>query len=60
MSNITKMILSLVVMAAVIGYTVFNFLRGQISMTYFLVFMAILCIPFLNMINLLIQELKNR
>ena len=60
MSNIAKTILTLVVMAAVIGYTVFNFLQGQISITYFLVFMAILCIPFLSMINLLIQELKNR
>jgi len=60
MNQVTKIILSLAVMAAVIGYTIFNFVSGEISMTYFVVFMAILCIPFMNMINILIRELKDK
>jgi len=60
MNQIIKIILSLVLMAAVIGYTIFNFVTGKISMVYFVVFMAILCIPFLNMINILIRELKEK
>ena len=60
MDNVKKMILTLIFMAAVIAYTVSNYISGKISMTYFVVFMAILCIPFLNMVNILIRELKNR
>ena len=60
MDNLKKALLTLLVMAAVIGYTIFNYVTGKISMMYFLVFMVILGIPFLNMINILIQELKNR
>ena len=60
MNKIPKMILTLCAMAAVIGYTLFNFSTGKISMTYCVVFLAILGIPFINILNILIQELKNR
>ena len=60
MNKLTKILLSLLLIAAVMGYTVYNYLTGKTDMFSFLVFAAILGIPFVNMINILIQELKNR
>jgi len=60
MNNITKTILTILAMVAVIGYTIFNYVSGRIDTMYFFVFMAILCIPLLNMINILIREWKNK
>jgi len=60
MKEKTKMILTLVTIAAVMAYTVFNFITGEISMSYFMIFAVILGIPFLNILNLLIQELKKK
>ena len=60
MNKLTKIILSLLLMTAVIGYTIYNFVIGQTEQVSFVVYMVILGIPFVNMINLLIQEWKNR
>ena len=60
MNKLTKIILSLLQMAAVIAYTVYNFTAGKTDQFDFLVYLVILGIPFVNMINILIQELKNR
>ena len=60
MNKITKALLTLLAMAAVIAYTVYNYVSGRTNQMTFLVYMGVLCIPMLNMVNLLIQELKNR
>ena len=60
MNKLTKLTLSLLLMTAVMGYTIYNFATGQTEQFSFLVYMVILGIPFVNMVNLLIQELKNR
>ena len=60
MNKLTKILLSLLLIAAVLGYTVYNYISGKTDMFSFLVFVAILGIPFVNMVNILIQELKNR
>ena len=60
MNNFKKAFLTLILIVAVLAYTVFNFVRGEISMSYLLVFSVILGIPFVNIVNILIQELKNR
>jgi len=60
MNKLTKIILALLLMAAVIGYTVYNYVTGGTEQFAFLVYIVILGIPFVNMINILIQELKNR
>jgi len=60
MNDRTKTLLTILAMAAVIGYTIFNYVSGRIDTMYFFVFMAILCIPLLNMINILIREWKNK
>ena len=60
MNKLTKLILSLLLMTAVMGYTIYNFVTGRTEQVSFLVYMVILGIPFVNMVNLLIQELKNR
>ena len=60
MRNIVKMLLALLGMAAALIYTVYNYSTGRIDMTFLLVCVAILGFPFVNIVNLLIQELKNK
>ena len=60
MNKTKKPILALVLIAAVMGYTVYNYLAGKTDLFSFLVYLVILGIPFVNMVNILIQELKNR
>ena len=60
MNKITKMILALLAMAAVLGYTYYNYITGQRDLTFLLVCMAVLGFPFVNILNLLIQEIKNK
>ena len=60
MNNVKKAFLTLILIVAVLAYTVFNFVSGKISMSYLLVFSVILGIPFVNILNILIQELKYR
>ena len=60
MNERTKVFLSILTILAVIGYTIFNYATGKINGTYFWVFMAILCIPLMNMVNILIREWKDK
>lgn len=60
MNKITKILLTLLAMAAVMAYTVYNYVSGRTDQMSFLIYMGILCIPMVNMVNILIQELKNR
>ena len=47
-------------MLAVMAYTVWNYSNEKIDFAMFLVSMIILGIPMVNMINLMIQEWKNK
>jgi predicted membrane channel-forming protein YqfA (hemolysin III family) len=60
MNKLTKTFLSLLLILAVMAYTVCNFTAGKTDQFSFLVYLVILGIPFINMLNILIQELKNR
>ena len=60
MSKIAKMLLTLLAMLAVLGYTYYNYATGERDLTFLLVCVVILGIPFVNILNALIQELKNR
>ena len=60
MNKITKILLALLLMTAVLAYTVYNFMIGQTNQFSFFVYVAIMGIPYVNMVNILIQELKNR
>ena len=60
MNKLTKILLALLLMAAVIAYTVYNYVNGRTEQFAFFVYIVILGIPFVNMVNILIQELKNR
>ena len=60
MDNVKKGILAILVMLAVMAYTVWNYIQGKTDLIMFLVCMAILGIPMMNMINLLIQEMKKK
>ena len=60
MNSPVKALLSILLILAVIGYTVINFLTGKTEFVPFLVFMVILCLPLFNMINILIQQLRKK
>ncbi|MBQ8833898.1 MAG: hypothetical protein IJ001_03125 [Oscillospiraceae bacterium] len=60
MNQITKAVLTLLLIGAVLVYTIMNYVNGRTDFTMFLVCIVILGIPMVNMINLLIQELKKK
>ena len=60
MNQLTKIILTIIAMLAVIGYTVFNYISGKIDLVYFLVCIAIVGFPLANMLNIMIREWKNK
>ena len=60
MDTIKKSLFTIPVVLAVMAYTVWNYVQGKTDLLMFLVCMAIMGIPLLNMINLLIQELKKK
>lgn len=60
MNDLTKTFLTILAMVAVICCTIFNFISGKIDTMYFVVLMAILCIPLVNMVNILIRDWKNK
>ena len=55
-----KAILTIVTMLMVMGYTVWNYVSGKTDLVMFLVCMAIMGIPMVNMINILIEEWKKK
>ena len=60
MKTFAKPLGLIVLMLAVIGYTVYNYLHGKIDSAMFLVSIVILGLPLFNMVNLLIQEWKKK
>ena len=60
MDNIKKAIMTIIVTLIVMVYTIVNYMNGKIDFLMFIVSMGIMGVPLLNMINLLVQELKKR
>ena len=60
MKSFAKPLGTIALMLVVIGYTIFNYVHGKIELPMFIVSMAILCLPLINMVNLLIQEWKKK
>lgn len=60
MRNLPKALFTILAMAAVMVYTVINYLNGKTDFTMFIVCMVILAIPMFNMINILIQQWKEK
>ena len=60
MNKTVKALLTILAMLAVMAYTVWNYSNEKIDFAMFLVSMIILGIPMVNMINLMIQEWKNK
>ncbi len=60
MNNTTKAFLTILAMVAALIYTVMNYLSGKIDMMFLAACFLILGIPMLNMINILIQDWKNK
>lgn len=60
MPTIAKIIGTIVLILAVMGYTVFNYISGKTDMTLFLVSMGLLSYVLIGMINQLIQYLKKK
>ena len=53
-------IATIVLMLAVIGYTIYNYVSGRTDFTIFVVCMMLLCLPLLNIIRILIRDWKNK
>ena len=60
MDNKKKYALTLLATLAVMAYTIWNYVTGKTDQLLFLVSMVALCVPLLNMANLLIQEWKKK
>ena len=60
MNQITKAILAIIVMVAVLAYTILNYVNGRTEFNMLVVSMVIIGIPLVNMINIVIQELKKK
>jgi len=59
-NSIPRIVGSLLIMAAVLVYTVSNYMKGLTPPGTFLVYIIILLLPVANMLNILFQELKKR
>ena len=60
MKPVLKLSLVLLLMLAVIVYTVYNYLAGNSEFGYFFIAIAVMGLPFVSMLNQLIQELKKK
>ena len=60
MKPIVKIIGTILLILAVIGYTIFNYTAGKTDLKFFLVAMALLAYVLAGMINQLVQFLKKR
>ena len=50
----------LLLMLAVIIYTLYNYVAGNSEFGYFFIAMVMMGLPFVSMLNQLIQQLKNK
>ena len=60
MSTLIKIIGVILLILAVLVYTVINYLSGKLDQGYFLVALALLAYVLMGMINQLVQYLKKR
>lgn len=60
MDSVVKTVVMLIFMAAIIGYTVFNYMTGKLSGENFFLYMLVMLIPLIGMANSMIQKWKNR
>lgn len=60
MNLVIKKILLIVLLLAVLGYTVYNYTTGGSHVLYFIVAALILLFPLINITRSLIDDLKNR
>ena len=56
MSNL----MTIVLLVAVLVYTVINYVTGKTSLVFFLICVFALSVPLLKMLSILFQEWKNR
>lgn len=60
MNSIGKALATLLLLAAVMAYTIYNYAIGRTNDTAFLVYMVILWLPALNILRSLFTDSKNR
>ena len=60
MNNTAKALLTILAMAAVLVYTIVNYINGKTELIFLAVAMAVLGLPMVSMINLLVQEWKKK
>ncbi len=60
MNDAKKNIFVVVLILAVMAYTIYNYVAGKTDTTMFVVCMAIMGFPLLNIINITIQQWRNK
>ena len=58
MNSKLKMVLTLLLMLACIGYTFYNFFTGRTEASMLIVACVVLGVPFVNILRVLIGELR--
>lgn len=56
MKSMGRLIASVVLILAVMGYSIYNYTTGRIDFNMFVVSMVIMALPLFNMVRLAIQE----
>jgi uncharacterized membrane protein YiaA len=58
--DVVRTVVILLLMLAVIIYTLYNYVAGNSEFGYFFIAMVMMGLPFVSMLNQLIQQLKNK
>ena len=58
--DVVRTAVILLLMLAVIIYTLYNYVAGNSEFGYFFIAMVMMGLPFVSMLNQLIQQLKNK
>ena len=60
MNPVVKKILLLLLMLAVMAYTVYNYISGRSEFGYFIIAIGMMAFFFINILNQMIQEMKHK
>lgn len=58
--KVGRALLTMLLILAVMAYTIYNFAIGQTDRNSFLIYMVLLCVPFANMAGILYQNMKGK
>ena len=60
MNNVVKLILTIIVIVAVLGYVIFSYMNGNSQTEFFFVATAMLSYFLISMVRALVEELREK